>query len=184
MGVSDKVQEAGLILGGLGVIGFLGIIWLMIYGNLSGNLGFERQSNIFTNNTITLQDAGAIPNAASGLNSGNLSSIVITNATGAGELLTVGNYTVIDVTISNLAGEYNNTEVNVSGVVTFDSTGLANTEGVINNVSGGFGTFFGFSNTFFTIAAVVLLIFMLLGLLSVAMIIMRMQKSGGKFSGI
>ena len=35
-----KIQEAGVILGGLGVIGFLGLIWLMIYGNLSGNLGF------------------------------------------------------------------------------------------------------------------------------------------------
>jgi len=37
---SSKVKEAGLIIGALGVIGFLVIIWLMIYGNLSGNLGF------------------------------------------------------------------------------------------------------------------------------------------------
>jgi len=105
---AKKVQEAGLILGGLGVIGFLGIIWLMIYGNLSGNLGF-----------------------ASG------------------------------------------------------TTGYNNTEGVINNVTQGFGTFFGFSNTFFTIAAIVLLIFMLLGLLAIVMNIakgMEKKKSSG-YSG-
>ncbi len=102
--VGEKVTEAGVILGGLGVIGFLGIIWLMIYGNLSGNLGF-----------------------------------------------------------------------------TDGSTGFNNTEAVINNVTAGFGTFFGFSNTFFTIAAIVLLIFMLLGLLALAMFIARMQS--GKNEG-
>lgn len=99
MGVSDKVKEAGLILGGLGVIGFIGVVWLMIYGNLSGNLGFA-----------------------------------------------------------------------------VDTTGYNNTEAVIDNISGGFGTFFGFSNTFFTIAAIVLLIFMLVGLLGIVMMIAEGKK--------
>lgn len=48
--VGKKVQEAGLIIGGLGVIGFIGIVWLMIYGNLSGNLGFA-SGTIGYNNT-------------------------------------------------------------------------------------------------------------------------------------
>ena len=100
MDVAKKVQEAGLILGGLGVIGFLGIIWLMIYGNLSTNLGF-----------------------ASG------------------------------------------------------TAGYNNTENVINNITEGFGTFFTFSNTFFTIAAIVLLIFMLVGLLAIVMTIAKGQSS-------
>ena len=102
--VGKRVAEAGVILGGLGVIGFLGIIWLMIYGNLSGNLGF-----------------------ADG------------------------------------------------------TTGFNSTESVIQNITGGFETFFGFSNTFFTIAAIILLIFMLLGLLALAMLISNMQ--GGKNKG-
>jgi len=101
-----KVQEAGLILGALGVIGFIGIIWLMIYGNLSGNLGFA-------------------------------------------------------------AG----------------SQGLNDTEAVITNITAGFLTFFGFSDTFFTIAAIVLLIFMLLGLLALVFTIMKLQKGGGGRSG-
>ena len=99
MDVAKKVREAGLILGGLGTIGFIGIVWLMIYGNLSGNLGFAE----------------------------------------------------------NTAG-YNDTEA------------------VITNITGGFGTFFGFSNTFFTIAAIVLLIFMLVGLLAIVMTIAKGQK--------
>lgn len=40
MSTSKKVREAGLVIGALGVIGFLVLIWLMIYGNMSGNLGF------------------------------------------------------------------------------------------------------------------------------------------------
>jgi len=102
--VGKKVQEAGLILGALGVIGFIGIIWLMIYGNLSGNLGFA-------------------------------------------------------------AG----------------TTGANNTDLVINNLTLGFTTFFGFSPTFFTIAAIVLLIFMLVGLLAIVVYIVQMQR--GKKSG-
>ena len=102
--VSEKVQEAGLILGALGTIGFIGIVFLMIYGNLSGNLGFA------------------------------------------------------------------------------DGTaGFNNTENVIANISGGFNTFFGFSDTFFTIAAIVLLIFMLLGLL--ALVVAIMNTMGGKGKG-
>jgi len=100
MSVSSKIQEAGLVLGGLGVIGFIGIIWTMIYGNLHGNLGF-----------------------ASG------------------------------------------------------TAGYNNTENIINNLTGGFQTFFGFSNTFFTIAAIVLLIFMLVGLLAIVMTIAKGKAS-------
>ena len=97
--VSEKVGEAGLILGALGVIGFIGVIWLLIYGNLSTNLGF-----------------------ASG------------------------------------------------------TAGFNNTENVISNITAGFNTFFTFSNTFFTIAAIVLLIFMFLGLLAIVVTIMKMQQ--------
>jgi len=84
----DAIKNSTAIFNGLMIIGFLGIVWLMIYGNLSTNLGFT----------------------------------------------------------SNTAG-YNNTE------------------GVISNLTIGAGTFFGFSNTLFTITAIILLISILLGLL-------------------
>ena len=107
MDVSKKIKEAGLILGGLGVIGFIGIVWLMIYGNLSGNLGFAANTQ-----------------------------------------------------------------------------GYNDTESVITNMTSGFSTFFGFSETFFTIAAIVLLIFMLVGLLAIVMMIAKGQKEKGSgYSG-
>jgi len=62
MGVGNKVKEAGLIIGGLGVIGFIGIVWLMIYGNLSGNLGFTANSAGFNNTE------GVINNLTGGFN--------------------------------------------------------------------------------------------------------------------
>lgn len=101
--VAKKVQDAGLIIGGLGVIGFIGVVWLMIYGNLSGNLGFA-----------------------------------------------VG------------------------------TQGYNDTEQVIANISGGFNTFFGFSDTWFTIAAIVLLIFMLVGLLAIVMLISKGYSQKGQ----
>lgn len=54
MGVADKLKESGLILSGLGVIGFLGLVWLMIYGNLSGNLGFSQ--SVGSGNDTILSD--------------------------------------------------------------------------------------------------------------------------------
>lgn len=104
MATSDKIREAGMIVGALGVIGFIGIVWLMIYGNLSGNLGFS------------------------------------------------------------------------SG-----TQGYNDTQQVIGNVTQGVRTFFGFSNTLFTIAAIVLLITMFVGLLALVMTIAGNRK--GKQSG-
>ncbi len=181
--VGKKVTEAGVILGGLGVIGFLGIIWLMIYGNLSGNLGFTDQTDSFINKSSTLTTSGTtFPEGTTRPNAVLVNTtVIVINGTG-GELITNGNYTLVDLTLvgTNDNG-YNGTVINVTYQITSNSDAKANTESVINNVSGGFGTFFGFSNTFFTIAAIILLIFMLLGLLALAMFIAKMQ--GGKNEG-
>jgi len=186
--VSEKVQEAGLILGALGVIGFIGIIWLLIYGNLSGNLGFTQDTLPFVNETITLSELGSIPagadNRVNGAIANSTITPVITNATG-GEIINIANYSVVGVTIfaavpaANVSG-YNETSVNVTYSVSFDSDGQINTENVITNITGGFNTFFTFSNTFFTIAAIVLLIFMFMGLLAIVVMIMNMQRGKGR----
>ena len=179
MDVAKKVREAGLILGGLGTIGFIGIVWLMIYGNLSGNLGFSQDSATTSLQELTLANNSIVTfTGTSGKVNPSVSSVVVINATG-GETITSGNYTLTDTTITGSATMtlgYNGTAVNVSYVTTYDSSGLINTENVITNVTGGFGTFFGFSNTFFTIAAIVLLIFMLVGLLAIVMTIAKGQK--------
>ncbi len=178
--VSEKVGEAGLILAALGVVGFIGVIWLLIYGNLSGNLGFGQDNAAFSNQTTALSTSGSTPAGADNRVHGAISTVVMTNATG-GEIIESTNYTVSGVVITGVAGsEYDTFNVNVSYSLAFDSEGLINTENVISNVSGGFSTFFTFSETFFTIAAIVLLIFMFLGLLSIVVLIMKMQQSKGK----
>lgn len=87
MSVGKALRDAGSVIQTLGYLGMVGIILLVLYGNLSGNLGFAALS-----------------------------------------------------------------------------TGANNTNLVINNITGGFLTFFGFSNTFFTIAAL-LVLFTLFGVI-------------------
>ena len=62
MGFSEKVMEAGKTINAILVIGFLGIVWLIIYGNLSGNVGFATGS-AGANNT-----EGVIANLTQGVN--------------------------------------------------------------------------------------------------------------------
>lgn len=101
MSTVNKVKDAGSVLNALLVIGFLGLVWLMIYGNLSGNLGF-----------------------------------------------------------------------------TANSQGDNDSQLVINNMTGGVKTFFGFSDTMFTVTAIVLLITIILGLLYIVMGIMSKFGKG------
>lgn len=48
--IAKKIQDAGSILLALGTIGFIGIVLLVLYGNLSGNLGFA-SNTVGANNT-------------------------------------------------------------------------------------------------------------------------------------
>jgi len=97
-----------------------------------------------------------------------------------------GNYTVDGVagTIVNATATVYPL-VNLTYTTSVKGTNELNTDAVTDNLTGGFLTFFGFSGTWFTIAAVVLLIFMLVGLLAIVMNIAAMQgKAGsGKYSG-
>ncbi len=190
MDVAKKVQEAGMILGALGVIGFIGIVWLMIYGNLSGNLGFSDTTTTYSNES-GYAVSGTTYTLTNGASTSGFVSVSVTslwnatfNGTGGQHLIAVGNYTVSSTagTIVGAAGRtYNYSDVNATYVVTHYSDGKLNTENVLTNVTTGFGTFFGFSNTFFTIAAIVLLIFMLVGLLAIVMMIAKGKS--GKNSG-
>ena len=175
--LTKKIQETAGVLNMLLVIGFLGIVWLMIYGNLSGNLGFSQTSSSFNNETINMT-GGATPAGAQSRVDGSLSNIVMTNATG-GEAIPSTNYTVSGVAITNTTSENADNNVNVSYTVTYDSANDVNAETVISNLTTGVTTFFGFSNIFFTITAIVLLITILLGLLAVVLSILKATKGGG-----
>ena len=62
MGFAKKVMESGAIFNALMIIGFLGIVWLLIYGNLSGNLGFTTgsQGDNDTQNVISNLTGGTL----------------------------------------------------------------------------------------------------------------------------
>jgi len=176
----DAIKNSTAIFNGLMIIGFLGIVWLMIYGNLSGNLGFEQTSSSFDNETINLTGGGDTPATAENRVDGSLSNIEITNYTG-GEILYSGNYSISGVNISaneSMGSDYLYHYVNVTGTVTYDSDADVRSEGVISNLTVGAGTFFSFSNTLFTITAIILLISILLGLLFLVVTIAK--AFGGK----
>ena len=187
---AKKVNQAGLVLSALAVIGFIGVIWLMIYGNLSGNLGFQDGSSAIINESIDLGVVNGLGVISDATNENFVSwnATVIYNATiGAGQGAT--NETLVEGThyqifanngsFGNLTDTWNSTFTSYNVVRQAD--GEINSEAVISNITGGFGTFFGFSNTFFTIAAILLLIFMLIGLLALVMTIAKGRK--GKSSG-
>ncbi len=170
---------------GLMLLGFLGIVWLMIFGNLSGNLGFEQTSIHFINDTGNLSVTGFTPATAQNRVRPSLSVVEVFNATDLAPIGITGNYTVTGVVIAGVdGGPFEGRIVSVNATVTFDGTARASTEGVINNVSAGASTYFGFSRTLFTILAIVLLITLLLALLFLVMSISKsFSGKGGGSSG-
>jgi hypothetical protein len=181
MSAKQAIKDAGDNLNYLLIIGFLGIVWLMIYGNLSGNIGFGQTSSGYVNQTITLSTAGASPAGTSGKVNPALSNVVVTNAT-SGKVVVAANYTYTGATFTNLTGEFGGQSVNVSYTISYDTAGKVDTDTVIGNMTSGTKTFFGFSNTIFTIAAIVLLISILLGLVAVVMKIVNISKKKGNFA--
>ncbi len=199
MSFADKVMESGKTINAVMVIGFLGIIWLIIYGNLSGNLGFGTTTESLTDNLLesNLTEIGQSPVGARGKPGASITNVVMTNASlnaGAAETITAGNFTVSGILISSTSdSNYNNSQVNITSFdVTFDSVGKSSTESVIENMTIGVNTFFGFSPTWFIILAIMLLIVILVGLLAIVLKIANSSKgdedsrrsSGDRFEGV
>ncbi len=57
--VTKQITESATILNLLLVIGFLGIVWLMIYGNLSTNLGFNEGTSGYNNTESVIANVTA-----------------------------------------------------------------------------------------------------------------------------
>lgn len=102
---SDQLNKTVTVVNLLFILGFLGIVWLIIYGNLSGNLGF-----------------------------------------------------------------------------TVNSQGANDTNLVINNITAGAVSFYGFAGTWFTITAVAVLIVILIGILALVLNIINIGKNKESFT--
>lgn len=197
MGFTEKLKESGNGLNAIFVIAFLGIVWLMIFGNLSlteDAFGDNRVSggNVLNNSDGTTMASGlALSNETFinfanstivGLNKVGCSLFNITNASD-NSLIGSGNYTIggtgncfvklVDGTIPGFNASLFNSSYS------FSYNDYLAPDTLISNVTEGSVVFFGFAPTWFTIMAIVLLIVLLLSLLAIVLKIAGSSKKGG-----
>ncbi len=179
METERSLKGAEAIFLALLTIGLLGLLFLIIYGNLSNNLGWTDSSSAFSNETINLTNTnGVTPTGASGRPIGagiSTSSVVMTNAS-SGLVVSSANYTLTGVLFNaTVLSEFVSENVNVSYSVSYDSTSELNTENVISNLTTGATQFFTFSNVWFILTAITILIAIVLSVI----VLVKKSSSGG-----
>ncbi len=178
---SGMDQTKALFLGIL-VIGLIGLLFLIIYGNLEGNLGFTANTGSVNNASVNLTNDGNIPTGLTGLVNPTLSNIIVTNQTG--NIVASGNYSVSGVTFSNattgaITANYNHTIVFVNASFASDSARTQDTSQVIGNLTGGAVSFFSFSNVWFILGAIALLIVIVVAIIG---LVSKIGGNGDKLS--
>ena len=153
---------------------------LLIFGNLSGNLGFTQDSATTALQATTLTNITIVTFTGTvGKTNPAVSSVVVINATG-GETITSGNYTLTDTTIVGspaMTLGYNGTTVNVSYSTSYDSQNQLDEAGINNNVTSGTTNLAGKFGTVFTLLGVLLIVGAIVWLLQMFGIA---NVSGGK----
>ena len=181
MAAEKALKGAEAIFLALLIIGLMGLLFLIIYGNLSGNLGFAGLTNTTTN-----ESGGWLnitPYTMTGASTTGFISLSVTevwNITGPG-LIPSANYTVDSTagTITNATtSNYPSIDIIVSYVVTYKSISERNTDSVIGNLTGGATQFFTFSNVWFILTAITILIAIVLGVIALVR-----KASGSGFGG-
>jgi hypothetical protein len=176
--VVQRVDDTTKVFTAILVLGLVGLLFLIIFGNLSGNLGFVDVTNITANETghnIT-GDTNTLAQASS-LRFVSLAVNNVFNASN-GIIVGTGNYTVDSTagTIVGTAGRTENYTVNITYTTTLIAEGEQDTNEVINNLTAGANTFFTFSNVWFTLLAIVLLIIIVMSVIAIV------SKKGSNFS--
>ncbi len=150
---------------GVGIIAFVLLILVIIFGNLSGNVGFTQDSTPVANETILFTDAGSTPATAQGRTNGVLTNVVVINATNA-TVVAASNYTVSGVIITaDGASDYNGTNVKVTATVSFDSQAELDSEAIILNYTSSATNTAAQFPTVGTIVGIALLLLILIALL-------------------
>jgi len=165
------IGKSEKILTGLLGLGLLGVLYLVIFGNLSGNLGWTAESVTITN------ESGAYINLTGytldGASDTGAASFTITSAWNYtnGSLIIASNYAVSSVGVLSNATATSWGDVNLTYTYTRDSTSNIQSEQTISNLTGGVVTFFSFSGTLFTLTAITLLI-------GIILVVIGLVKSG------
>ncbi len=195
MGAAKSLNEAKVVFLALLVIGLIGLLFLIIYGNLSGNLGFTSEGVTVVNETGGhANTTGYTLTGASNIGAG---SFVITavfgdgnqtngtqtgiqnNPSGYSTLIPATNYTVTSGTgiLTNSSTVFQYPNVSVSYAYNRDSVGKRNTDVVITNLTSGAVSFFSFSNVWFILLAVTVLIGIVIGVIALV------ERIGGRDAG-
>lgn len=177
--IVKRVEDTTKVFTAILILGLVGLLFLIIFGNLSGNLGFQDVSNSTINESgIGINGTTFTLSTASDPNFVSLSVTEVINAT-SGLVIAPGNFTV-DSTLGTIVGSVgrsaNFSNASVTYTTSFTSTGERNTNDVIDNLTAGASTFFTFSNVWFTLLAIVLLIIIVMSVIAVV------QTRNGSFS--
>ena len=192
-GMPEGLRSIMMWVIGVGIIAFILLMLVIIFGNLSGNVGFGQDSSSFVNETINLTSGGNIPAGASGRANGLITNVVMSNATTTGEFINAFNYTITGVVINATAGsEYISKNVNVTYTVSFDEQGKIDTDNIITNYTRSATNTSSQFPVVGTIIGIAVLLLILIGLL--IFVITKMMKitestssnsssGGGSFTG-
>ena len=136
-GMPESIKTVMMWALGIGIIALILLIMIIIFGNLSGNLGFIQDTNTsIRNETINLTTTGEIPASADNKIGGLIYDVTMTNATGdTMEIVDSGNYTITGVVInaSTTSKEFVNKSVNVTYSISYDSQAKIDSDGIIIN---------------------------------------------------
>ena len=188
MGVAKNVKSTTAVFTAILALGLVGLLFLIIFGNLSGNLGFARETLTVTNlsgahvniTTFTIPEASnvnfsggftvitALANAT--INASTAFEIPAANITVDAAAGTIVNATIIPDPLA-----YN--DVNLTYSYSALGTSESNTNEVIGNLTSGAVSFFSFSNVWFTLLAITLLIIIVLAVIAV---VSRTSGSGDR----
>ena len=179
MGAEKGLKAAETVFLALLTLGLIGLLFLIIYGNLSTNLGWSPDSTNYVNQTINLSSAGATPAGAQNRVDASLSSVIVVNASNGSQILDTANYTITGVVINSTGTvakyHFHDHNVNTSYIVSYDGSGEINTEAVISNLTSGATEFFTFSGVWFVLTAITILIGIVLGVIA----LVRRTSTGG-----
>ncbi len=187
----ESINSAITFFIGVLVAGLVGLLFLIIYGNLSGNLGFSDETLTTTNETNAWlnQTAYTVTKASDSNFTGGFTITALFNATDGG----VGNYN-LSIPLANATGTastgsyvstdffLNESNVSVSYTTTHLSRGELDTSSVINNLTSGATQFFTFANVWFILLGVSVLIGIVIGLLVLVMRIRGVATGSGGFT--
>ena len=180
MGVSNQVEDTTKTFIAILGLGLVGLLFLIIFGNLSGNLGFADDTHtgvIVTNETNSfINSTGYTLSVVNSSTSNYVLTGIFSNTAGQVEEynFTIGlsNATTSSVGVVTNITSFNTTllgNVSISYTYAFAtiSQGEVESNEVIGNLTGGAVTFFGFSNVWFVLLAITLLIIIVISVIAV-----------------